>query len=160
MKELPVELEAFYDTHYFNASKPGCDELQGALVHVLKYFKNVVLVLDALDEYTHQRQELLEVLGKIVSPATSDRGNVKLFVTSRKERNIEFAFKTFPKIEIEAKKVDEDIKSYVTAQLAKHRQNGTLKIDDALERRILTALTSQAGGMYVLSWFIFFCDYI
>lgn len=142
-----MELEAFYDNHYLNASKPGCKELQGALIHVLKYFETVFLVLDALDECRDQRKELLEVLSKIVSPATTDRGNVKLFITSRKERDIEFALKTFPRIEIEAKKVDKDIELYVTSQLQKHRRDGTLIVDDSLERRISAALTSQAGGM-------------
>lgn len=147
MKELPVELEAFYDSHYENASKPGYNELQGVLMPVLKYFERVFLVLDALDEYRDQRKEFLEVLGNIVSPATTHRGNVKLFITSRKERDIERALETFPKIEIEAKKVDKDIEIYVTSQLQKHRRDGTLRIDDSLERRILVALTSQGGGM-------------
>lgn len=147
MKKLPTELEAFYDNHYLNASKPGCNELEGVLMQVLKYFERVFLVLDALDECRDQRKEFLEVLGKIVSPVTTDRGIVKLFITSRKERDIERALKTFPTIEIEAKRVDKDIELYVTSLLQEHRRDGTLIIDDSLEHRISLALTSQAGGM-------------
>lgn len=148
MNELPVELEALYDKHYSNASTPGYTELQGVLVQISKHFEKVFLVLDALDECTDdQRRELFEVLHGIVSPGATNPGNINLFITSRKEQDIQRAFQRFPIIEIEARKVNEDIESYVTAQLDQYLQDGTLMITDTLKCKILTALVDRAGGM-------------
>lgn len=148
MNELPAKLETLYDKHYLNASNPGYTELQSVLIGISKCFEKVFLVLDALDECADdQRREIFEVLQSIVSPGKTNHGNVKLFVTSRREQDIQRAFKSFPIIEIEAEKVNEDIESYVTAQLDQHLQDGTLKITDSLKHKILTALVDRAGGM-------------
>jgi len=148
MDELPIELEKLYDDHYRNASNPGYTELRDTLMRVSGYFGKVFLVLDALDECTEdQRNELFEVLRGTAIYDNTAHGNLKIFVTSRKEQDIQRAFKCFPVVEIEAKKVNDDIESYVTAQLDQHRQDGTLEITDSLKSRVVTALINQAGGM-------------
>ena len=73
-------------------------------------------------------------------------------MASRKELDIERAFlqKSFPKIEIEAKKVDIDIQLYVKAQIEQRLNDGSLSLNNIiLKEKILTALTTHAGGMYV-----------
>lgn len=111
-------------------------------------FEKVFLVLDALDECTpDQRRELFEVLGGLVSPTHSNSGNVKLFVTSREEPDIKREFQNFPVIPIEAKKVDEDLESYVTAKIDQYIEDGNLRIEAALKNKIRTTLVDRAGGM-------------
>lgn len=101
MSELPPDLMALYDKHYSNASSPRYTELNNVFLGVSKCFEKVFLVLDALDECTEsQRQEIFDIFSHIVST-----GNVKLFITSRKEPDIQRAFASFPIIEIQAKKV-------------------------------------------------------
>ena len=73
-------------------------------------------------------------------------------MASRKEHDIARAFlrRSFPKIEVEAKKVDSDIELYVTAQIEQHLQDGSLTLNNiTLKDKILTVLTTNAGGMYV-----------
>lgn len=122
----------------------------------MQQFRGVFFVLDALDECTlDQRAELCNFFAETVELASGTSGGaIKLFVASRKELDIERAFlrKSFPAIEVEAAKVDSDIQLYVKAQIEQR-----LHLDNtALKNKILTALTTKAGGMYA-SHFDYFC---
>ena len=138
------------------------------------------LVLDALDECTReQRAELCEFFCEIIelsaapnsalsthsTPASkigynvgntqsarTSLGSIKLFVTSRKESDIERVFRqrSFPKVEIEAERVDHDIAIYVKAQLEQRIQDERLILrKQVLQDKILTTLTTKARGMCV-----------
>lgn len=154
IKHLPLQLQEVYKRHFRNDSRPTSDELRSIFLAIALQFNSMFLVLDALDECTlNQREELCKFLFNIIeSPAGTSRGIVKLFVTSRKEPDIERAFrrKSFPTIEIEAAKVDKDIAIYTRAQLEDRLNDERLILRNmALKSKILDALTSKAGGMYV-----------
>ena len=163
MKLLPPKLEQVYEKHYNNHSHPSFKELQGIFLTIIKQLKSVFFVLDALDECTlDQRADLCKFFVEIVElgsgtrggPGTND-GIIKLFVASRKELDIERAFlqKSFPRIEVEVAKVDSDIEVYVQAQIEQRLHDGTLTLSDQrLKDKILTTLTTKAGGMYVSSF--------
>ena len=109
-------------------------------------------MVDALDEcILDERKNLCQFFLSITNTSTS-HGTIKLFITSRKEPDIEKTFKqnVIPTIEIEAEKVDRDIEVYVKAQIELRLQNGNLTIRDiTLKDKILSALTTEARGMYV-----------
>ena len=180
MQPLPPKLLEVYEKHYQNHSQPNSDELLSVFHAIAKHCSGMFLVLDALDECSpDQRAELCEFFSNITesSSATSDSslddstsartggsdgtqqpssslGVIKLFVTSRKESDIERVFrqKSFPTVEIEAKKVDHDIKIYVEAQIEQRIQDERLILRDmALKDKILSTLTTKASGMYVFS---------
>lgn len=158
MRPLPLKLDTVYEQHYQNHSQPNFQELQDIFLAIIKQLDSVFLVLDALDECSlDQRADLCEFFGKIVELSNStDLGVVKLFVASRKEHDIERAFlrRSFPTIEVEARKVDRDIEMYVVAQLEQRLQDGSLILNNILLKdKILTALTTNAGGMYVFPSF-------
>ena len=152
MKPLPDRLQEAFKKYYENDSQPSSGELRSIFLTIALQFNSMFLVLDALDECTpDQRVELCEFFSNIVESNTG-RGIVKLFVTSRKEPDIERVFqqRLFPKIEIEAAKVDRDIAVYVKAQIESRLKDGRLILQDIkLKAKILTALTTKAGGMYV-----------
>ena len=160
MKSFPPELDKFYDEHYKNHSQPGYQDLQDIFLTIVQQFDSVFFVLDALDECTlEQRADLCRFFAEMVelntgaSPGASP-GLVKLFVASRKEPDIERAFlrKSFPAIEVEAKKVGSDIELYVKAQIEQRLDDGSLALSNImLKDKILTALTTNAGGMYVFA---------
>ena len=180
MQPLPPKLQEVYEKHYQNHSQPNSEELRSVFLAIAKHCTSMFLVLDALDECSpDQRKELCEFFSNIIesSSATADPslddsapacaggsdgtqqpssslGAIKLFVTSRKEPDIERVFrqKSFPTVEIEAKKVDRDIKIYVNAQIEQRIQDERLILRDvALKDKILTTLTTKASGMYVFS---------
>ena len=161
MKHLPQPLHEAYKKHYRNDSHPSSEELRSIFLAIARQFNSMFLVLDALDECTlDQRVEICKFFSEIVesnlstTPTSSNRGIVKLFVTSRKEPDIERVFQQqlFPKIEVEAAKVDRDIAIYVKAQIESRLEDGRLVLQNMeLKEKILTALTTKAGGMYVFS---------
>ena len=161
IKHLPPQLLEAYKAHYRNDSHPNYEELRSLFLAIVRQFNSMFLILDALDECTlDQREELCKFFSDIIesnissTKATTQRGIVKLFVTSRKEPDIERIFqqKSFPRIEIEAAKVDSDIAVYVQAQIESRLKDGRLVLRNmALKDKILNALTTKAGGMYVFS---------
>ena len=151
MQSLPHELQTVYEQHHRNDSQPMYDELRIVFLALIQQFGRIFFVLDALDECTpDQRKDLCEFILSLTT--STSQGIVKLFVTSRKESDIERAFqqKSIPTIEVKAAKVNKDIKAYVEAQIELRLQNDSLRLrDTALKDKIFTALTSKAGGMYV-----------
>ena len=166
---MPPRVHEVYNKHDPNHSQPNLKELQSVLLGIAKHFNTIYLVLDALDECTlEQKTELCEFFSNIVELSTahqaeSDVGNiqpsgtspgiVKLFVTSRREPDVierVFRQRSFPKVEIEAKRVDCDIAIYVKAEIEQRIQDERLILRDmALKDRIFTTLTTKSGGMYV-----------
>ena len=155
MQFIPFELQGVYKKHDRRNSQPKYDELRIVFLAIIRQFGRIFFVLDALDECTlDQRKELCEFILSLVNTTSTgtSQGIVKLFVTSRKESDIERVFqqKSIPTIEIEAARVDSDIKIYVKAQIDLRLKSGDLKLSNiALKDTILSALTSKAGGMYV-----------
>ena len=155
MQLLPPELHNIYKLHHQNDSQPKYDELRMIFLAIIQHFGRIFFVLDALDECTlDQRKALCEFFFDMASPLSNgiSQGIVKLFITSRRKSDIERIFqqKLIPTIELEATKVDHDIEIYVRAQIELRLQDGSLKLGNmALKNKILSALTTKAGGMYV-----------
>ena len=162
MQCLPPKLQEIYEKHYQNDSQPNSEELQSIFLAIARHFSSMFLVLDALDECTpEQRAELCEFFCKIIEFSVGPNSalsqsartcacSIKLLVTSRKEPDIERVFrqKSFPKVEIEAEKVDCDIAIYVKAQIEQRIQDERLTLRDmTLKEKILTTLTTKASGM-------------
>lgn len=161
MPVSPPALEKIFLLHHKSNSQPSYVELGRVFSTIIHQFDNVFLILDALDECTlDQRTALCEFILDIAEPKVTPedsqglaepRGILKLFVTSRKEPDLEQAFLRNPTqttIEIEPAKVDTDIEVFVKSQL----QDGDLFLENmALEEKILTSLTTKPGGMYDLS---------
>ena len=153
---LPLKLEKVYEQHYKNHSQPSYQDLQDIFLATGQQFNSVFFVLDALDECAlDQRADLCNFFAGLVEQVSTSTGYgpVKLFVASRKELDIERAFlrRSFPAIEVEAAKVDSDIELYVKAQMEQLLHDGSLALHNVtLKDKILTTLTTNAGGMYVI----------
>ena len=161
MENLPTELLKLYARHFRNDSEPSLEELRALFIVVSQHFDRIFLTIDALDECSiSQRQELCDFLKHIVNapkpakigspPKAEGSGTIKLFVTSRKEADIARAFGEagFPRIEIEARKVDKDIEVYARAQIDQRLRDGRLVLQDIeLKDKILDALIGKSGGM-------------
>lgn len=146
MEDLSPQLIQMYKTHYKDNSQ---QELQDIFLTIVKQFEIVYLVVDALDECTlDQRAHLCEFFTEVVEYSSgANHGLVKLFVASRKTRDIERVFlqKSFPQIEVEVGKVDRDISLYVKDQIEQPLPDGSIVSNNVLKDEILT----NAGGMYV-----------
>lgn len=131
---------------YRSSNTPTSKELLSQFINLAMTFDQVFLTIDALDE-CQPRKNILDFLSSL-SRETSCR--VKVFVTSRRERDIEIEFtrSNFPTLQLEAKKVDEDIKAFVHHEVRRRTVPDNLcLIDDQLQLEIKEALCSRSGGM-------------
>jgi hypothetical protein len=124
-------------------------ELADLIVKTCVHYGDVTLVLDALDECV-DRDEFLpcfEVLRASVS------GNISVFVTSRKERDIRDVFKDLSTIALEGegKHVLVDMEKHIRKELESNR--GYSKIPPRMKDVIITSLLEGADGMYVAASF-------
>ncbi|KAG1733700.1 hypothetical protein EDB19DRAFT_2041132 [Suillus lakei] len=101
-----------------------------------------VLVIDALDE-CKDYPELVRHLVKLLEDAW-----LRLFVTSRSEQAIQYAFHGLPTVSLKdsAGQVKADIHAHITEQLKTQKQLS--RLPDALKRTILEKLLEKAEGMF------------
>lgn len=113
-------------------------------------FKEVFIVIDALDECPLEKRP--EVLG-FLSEVTKIIARIKIFVTSRREPDIECEFSNtrVPVLRIDAANTNSDIKIYVSDEIPKlrtgfHGKRLYVK-DETLVNEIVSVLTEKADGM-------------
>ena len=123
---------------------------QESFITVASEFREVVVIIDALDECPKDARN--GILG-FLSGVANNLPCAKVFVTSRRERDIEEAFMKLktPIIEIEAGSVAADISSYVRSEVKRLRDGYDGKRlylkNDTLEMTIVRTLTEKADGM-------------
>jgi len=123
---------------------------QESFITVASEFREVVVIIDALDECPKDARN--RILGFLLG-ITNNLPCAKVFVTSRRERDIEEAFMKLktPIIEIEAGSVAADISSYVRSEVKRLRDGYDGKRlylkNDTLEVTIVRTLTEKADGM-------------
>ncbi|KAF8531592.1 hypothetical protein BDD12DRAFT_914661 [Trichophaea hybrida] len=146
--ELFPSLVDLYITHQRDARKPSFSSLRNVLLSMLDEFDTLFLLFDTLDECEQRQMDFIPFLQDLVG--RSNNCCVKLFITSRKEADIEKEFSNTPKIEIEALKVAEDIEDYVKYELRKRLESGELRLKQAdLQQSILENLCGRAQGMRI-----------
>lgn len=149
MAVLPDHLKRFCQSYSRNVESPSFEKLQAQLIQFSKTFDQVFFVVDAMDE-SQDRQNLLPLITTLAKESGSGQSpcNFKVFVTSRREKDIiaSFTKQSFPTIEIAATKVDADIATYVQYQL-ETREDGECVIGQTLKDMIRYSLVSQSNGM-------------
>lgn len=163
MQSLPPELQDVHRRHSprkhrpkrLMESQPTYGELRIAFLAIIRQLGRVFFVLDALDECSvDQRKDLCDFILSVANTTSigTCQGIVKLFITSRKELDIEQAFQQefVSTIEIAAAKVNSDIEAYVKAQIELRLQNRSLRLRNMeLKDKISSILTTKACGRYV-----------
>ncbi|CAK5271119.1 unnamed protein product [Mycena citricolor] len=110
--------------------------------------KRVILVIDGLDEYPHPRrtQELLPLLQKLHEAKIS---NLRLLLASRPEQDIAgvLGLVATHVLDLQEKtdSREEDILSFVRAQIWKHHPNWSAGV----QRKVEETLTQRANGMFL-----------
>lgn len=107
-----------------------------------KHLANLTIILDALDECND-----VDLLLRRMVPFLQCC-HAKLFVASRREKNITLAFEDYPRILIGHEDIEVDIRSYVTAEIEKiPRFQGK-----SVQRRMINALASGHDGMFLWAY--------
>lgn len=138
---VPDEVGALYR----QGGEPRIASLLFALSAVLRNFRQVYIVLDALDE-SKDRQILLQRLTAI---ARNDNFHkIRIVAVSRKERDIEEALKgIFVDISLSNPLFDKDIRMHIQSQLSGNSR--FRHWSKTLTQEVELALVEGAKGMYV-----------
>jgi hypothetical protein len=132
-------------------SAPAYEELETLFVHLLDSIErpvsgSVTVVIDGLDE-CNDREGLLQLLASLPERTGS---NVKVFVTSRREIDIQRRFNEFPQVSLRESAVDNDVRKYLEHTVK--TSAAFRKLSDSLMGFIVTSLALGSGGMYVPSF--------
>lgn len=140
--ELPGPIAEFYKRFQYVGGQPKAEDLQTVLLLTCKEFRQVFIVLDALDECDakRHRRSFLGFLKALMNTS------VQVLVTSRPHPyDIKQTLDACPTIKIEAS--DSDISTYLSHEIA---ERGDMDlIDEHLEEEIVTTLVKGAQGMHV-----------
>lgn len=146
---MPKCLLDFYRIHDGNARVPSLRQYEDTFIKIAESYGQIFIVLDALDECAGERRE--KVL-KFIINLVSTLSRVKIFVTSRREYDIERAFLIggISTIQIKAENVNEDIEKFVNSQVDLLMSKGKLKLrNPELKTLIINTLTQKSHRMYV-----------
>lgn len=156
MKPLP-NLQKLYEKHNNANSKPLYQELRSTFQAIIEQFDTLYFVIDALDECVQKdKQDVCRFLCEILDPPQPT--HIKLLVMSRLDSGIEqiSVQEACRTIKIQATVVDKDIAKYIKARVDKLLQDDHPAVrNQASKNKILSELTQNAGGMYVLDWIYF-----
>jgi hypothetical protein len=136
------------------ASRPSLNDIKQFLIDLptTMKLKEIFIIIDALDECSEkERPRIIGLLAEVIKCLP----RAKVLVTSRKESDIERAFveSNAPTIQIQAKNVEADIRSFVESEIKELRKGNHGKklflSNDLLEAKVFSALTGKADGMQV-----------
>ena len=116
--------------------------LTDLIIRLTKWYEDVTVVIDALDE-CEDRRNILTLLGQLPS-------SVRLFVTSRNEVDIRSSFQSYPKLweqGIGPDDVASDIRNYIVRRLDDHLLQFPNSWDRSLTHTIIETLVEKANGM-------------
>lgn len=145
-KDIPQHLMDFFHEFDRNMEEPLQERYLSELQKLTADFRNVFVVIDALDECISKREVIMDILFDFARSLP----HAKIFITSRKEPDIEARFRReqIPVIQIAAEDVNRDIEVFVRGRCRELIQEQKLRVRSVqLEQKITITLISKAQGM-------------
>jgi hypothetical protein len=149
-RDTPDVVQACLDANHGN-QRPTMERLMDMLQAVLKGFDSVYLIIDALDECPKsngERAKLLDTIDEIFSWRVDQ---LHIFVTSRREIDIQDAFDEMPEengcrqvIEVQGDKCQEDIEKFLEQRL---EEREFARWTPELKKEVKLMLGAWADGM-------------
>lgn len=112
----------------------------------ISQISKTIIIIDGLDECDDgARRALCDFLLDCIG---FDSVHVKIFVTSRKDTKAVERLRTFPRIDMNATVVCEDIKAYIAAEIQLRIEEETITCKDKeLQVKLVQTLNDKADGM-------------
>lgn len=119
------------------------DICRDQLLESTNLYEKTILVLDALDECEpDSRSRLIETIEFLLSH--SERP-IKVFISSRPDRDIRRRFINTPNIEIQARHNEADIQRFVDEEIVKHGNWSDMSL--LLKEDIMKCILERSEGM-------------
>ncbi|RYP58533.1 hypothetical protein DL769_008907 [Monosporascus sp. CRB-8-3] len=141
--EMHKKLQGLWGEKRLKGSDLGLEDCREQLLESVNLFPRTTLVLDALDECEpDSREELVKTVEILLSKS---RRPLKVFISSRPDRDIRDRFLDRPNIEIQATHNEKDIQNFVNEEIVKH---GAWKdMSPPLKDEIIRVLLARSQGM-------------
>ena len=138
------KIEEFY-TRYgssdISSTSYNPEDICNLIIDVTRFFDNVMLVVDGLDECDNYTGDVVELLVKL-----SASKSIKCLFLSREFENIKTLLGGWPSVSIAAR--NQDLRLYVLSEIELRTKRGQLEIyDQTLKDQIVRRLTEEADGM-------------
>lgn len=118
------------------------EELCGLIRSLSKYFHTTMIIVDGLDEITHDRAGVARDLSSL----NSEGGKIKTLFASRPEVDIGYELGNFVQVSIAA--MSSDLRLYVASEIERRTRERRLRIrDPTLKDHIMITLVESADGM-------------
>lgn len=147
VETLPSEIKNMYTKYDSGRQSPLLSDLTSAIASFRSYFKNIYIVIDALDECPTANMEQEQVLDAIQEFRNWQDKEFHILVTSRQEPRVKDALgpiMTTAPISIQKAQTKEDIDSFIGSALAKIA--GTWWPEDLISE-VQATLSTGANGM-------------
>lgn len=129
----------------FASGKLEFEQSQTLLAQLIQIYPQVTLIVDALDECdVHTRFKLIGALDALVKESPS---LLKVFISSRPDRDIKHRFESGPNKEIRATDNRDDIAKYVEDKLAASPGYWQQQLSPVLRTEICEVLVDKSEGM-------------
>lgn len=129
----------------FASGQLKLEESQTVLSDLLQIYPQITLVVDALDECDKStRSAFIKTLDTLVDESPKP---VKVFISSRRDRDIKHRFEGGPNIEIRATDNRDDIATFVSHEVTANENFWQGDISSELKELICNTLVDKSGGM-------------
>jgi hypothetical protein len=129
----------------FASGKLKMEETRDILLQLVRIYAQTTLVLDALDECDKEtRTQLVDILDTLVTQSPKP---VKIFISSRPDRDIKHRFECGPNVHIKATDNRVDIAKFVDDKLKNSPDHWRNSISPDLKREIRETIVNKSEGM-------------
>ena len=137
------DIRNFYVERRGKGSEPTIKDCKTRILEALNLYPRTTLILDAFDECDkYKRRELLEAFDYFIENAKSP---VKIFISSRPDKDLRERFEGKANISINASDNQQDITKFVESEIKKHLRWDKLKPE--LKEEIVETIQAGSKGM-------------
>lgn len=130
----------------FSSGTMELEESIEVLSNLTRLIPRTTLVIDALDEcYPESRGSLVNILHDLMSKSPNP---LKVFISSRPDRDLDYRFKGGPNLEIRATDNRSDIEAFIDDRIANSEPLWQGKIGTATKALVRNRLVEKSGGMF------------
>ncbi|KAL9116967.1 MAG: hypothetical protein Q9187_006501, partial [Circinaria calcarea] len=142
--KLPKEIQRLYDESTRHQQQPNLSSLMETFFLLIRRFRRVYLVVDALDECT-EREDLLNFINEV---ANQKANNASILVASRKEQDFVTGLEdiTTKSLCVQDAPTEHDIRLFIQKRLM--RDPKLKKRPESVKREIEQSLVDGAHGMF------------
>lgn len=144
IQDVLVEIYTAKRQSGFSSNQLTDSEAESLLQELMQAYSKTILVLDALDECNEKtRSALIEVFDRL----TKTNPTLKLFISSRRDDDIQYRLHKEANLGIEATDNEEDIRNFVRTRLEEDQKRRRKPLSDGLQKEITKVLFSKSAGM-------------